>query len=404
MANLCDFGRMCTYDDDVGYVLFGSWKMDLKGITAKHQRIVETVTPPKIVYELIKMSVALFLLRFPLVDWKIYLGCVFIMVTAVYFSFSKRFDSADLDIEIHSIDDIDKVNFALALCVRKSLEFIAKLSVWVILVLLNFAVALLILIEFLLYLILFRLALWYCRHCLDLNGAGIGAVDDSHDLDRLANEEELASHDSVDGADGSEFSSDIAPIDPHAAHFDVENSGVIGSTDTDEITEITPLLAATHISIPNNTLSTITWNDLRSKMDHLPHRFCFITCLQGPDRQAFIDAYLHVLNTDALQYKYYDKGFIKVNTWLKIMREIDVQYHYCIYREAYWGENTGKKEISPHRVSCKAMLVEFGVDRVDTVNLLIADKHISTIAIFRRSTFVNPKRWFYDIIMGSWNT
>ena len=59
-----------------------------------------------IVFEMVKMSVGLFLICHPDV-WKIYAGCVFIMFVAVYFSFAKKFNSAELDIEIHSTDEVD---------------------------------------------------------------------------------------------------------------------------------------------------------------------------------------------------------------------------------------------------------------------------------------------------------
>lgn len=145
---------------------------------------------------------------------------------------------------------------------------------------------------------------------------------------------------------------------------------------------------------------TITKENLIKKMEMLPDKFWFIKCLNKFDIDAFIDKYISICNTDATQMKYYDNGVIKVSTWLKIMNEIELQNNYRIYRNAYSSENTGSKIVSLLKVNYKCMLVEFGSNHICTVDLLIANRHISRIYLFKQSSFVNVKQWFWDKIIG----
>lgn len=172
-----------------------------------------------------------------------------------------------------------------------------------------------------------------------------------------------------------------------------EGNDLMGSTD--DINELTKLLE-------NNIIidTIINKKDLEAKMNEIPHRFCFLKCLQKSDKEAFIKEYITLLNSDKAQLKYYESGVIKVSTWLSIMRRIELQNCYRVYRDAYWGENTGKKEVSSTKVILKSMLVEFGTDHIDTIDLLIANRHITKIYFFRRSNFVNVKQWFWDNIIG----
>lgn len=156
-------------------------------------------------------------------------------------------------------------------------------------------------------------------------------------------------------------------------------------------------------TLSNNVTCSITKNDLKTKMEMTPLRFCFIKCLKSADKDAFIREYISILNSDETQFKYYDIGVIKISTWLEIMSRIDLKYRYRVYRYAYWGENTGVKDVQPIKESYKAMLVEFGSERIYTVNLLIDYHHISRIYLFRRSNFVNVNQWFWDKIIGSDN-
>jgi hypothetical protein len=74
-----------NYDGNLGHIFFKMWRIDFKDVMKKHERIVEAVKPPQIIFEIVKMSVGLFLIKHPMNDWKIYGGCVFIMLVAVYF-------------------------------------------------------------------------------------------------------------------------------------------------------------------------------------------------------------------------------------------------------------------------------------------------------------------------------
>jgi hypothetical protein len=118
----------------------------------------------------------------------------------------------------------------------------------------------------------------------------------------------------------------------------------------------------------------IHFSDLVEQMNHWPTRFCFIKCLMSSDKESFIREYIDVLNADITELKYFGRGCIKVSTWLKIMKTIDLQHRYCVYRQSYWGENTGKTDVSSQKASYKSLLVEFGHDhQITCVNLLIAD-------------------------------
>lgn len=159
-----------------------------------------------------------------------------------------------------------------------------------------------------------------------------------------------------------------------------------------DISEVTRLLE-------DQKKYTIIKEDLKEKMEMIPERFCFIKCLKKFDIDEFINKYITIINTDETQLKYYDNGVIKVSTWLKIMHEIELKNNYRVYRDAYWSENTGSKNVLSLKSNYKSMLVEFGSDHICTVDLLIANRHISIMYSFRRSRFVNVKQWFWDKII-----
>jgi len=137
------------------------------------------------------------------------------------------------------------------------------------------------------------------------------------------------------------------------------------------------------------------------KCIHCPKDFALShvsSCLLS-DKDTFIHKYIEVLNSLESELKYYEHGFIKASTWLKIMKKISLKNHNCIYRESYWGENA-RKEVSPIKADYKSLLVEYGIENSNCINLLIADKHISRIYMLRRSNFVNSEQWFWDTIIG----
>ena len=162
---------------------------------------------------------------------------------------------------------------------------------------------------------------------------------------------------------------------------------------TEDISELTKLLED----------GTITKSELDAKMEMMPERFCFIKCLKSDDKDAFVSEYIKIVNSNPIELKFYENGVIRVATWLEIMGRIDLQNNYCIYRDAYWGENTGKKDVSTEKGGYKSMLIEFGSDHISTVDLLIANNHISRIYLFKRSNFVNVKQWFWDKVIGCVN-
>lgn len=162
--------------------------------------------------------------------------------------------------------------------------------------------------------------------------------------------------------------------------------------------ELTSLLDGVDLDIVD---STMTRSDLQAQMAKIPNRFSFIKCLEPSDQGTFIDAYIDVINHDETQFQYFEKGVIKVSTWINIMRGLKLQCNYRVYRVAYGGENTGGKVVSQSKAQgYRSMLIEFGSEHIKTIHLLIADRHISRIYLFRRCTFVNTKQWFWDTIMG----
>jgi hypothetical protein len=350
-----------TYDEDAGHVVCRVWKVDFKTFWKKHQSIMENATPPKIVFELVKMGIGLFLINYPIKEWKVYFGCVFIMFSAIFFSFAKQFDHTDLNPEIHSHQFINSFNSGIMRFLRALLNLIAQTAVFLILLFGNVFVGLLILVE-LPFLWMFFGVEWWRR---PLPTAVVPYAPVLTVLDEVAQDEE-------------------------------DEDDIIGTTEEEDVTELTILLEDCRVCLPN----TITRRDLDAKMEEFSERFCFIRCLKSSDKEAFIEKYLTVLNSDEKQFKYYENGVIKVRTWLRIMGAINLENRYCVYRDAYWGENTGRKDVSLRKTIYKSLLAEFASHRINTVDLLIAEKHISRIYLFRRSNYVNVKQWFWDYIIG----
>ena len=188
------------------------------------------------------------------------------------------------------------------------------------------------------------------------------------------------------------------PICGNLCTISVDVGLIAGDAGIDEFTELlSDVQTGTSLTLP-----IVTREGLNAKMESQPRRFCFIKCLSSKDQEAFKDKYLTTLNADASQLKYYEHGCIQVSTWLEIMRNIEVECNYRVYRNAYWGENTGSKNVS-HKISdsYKSMLVEFGSEHIQTIDLLIADEHISRMVAFRRCSFVNLKQRFWDSFIGS---
>lgn len=369
---------LCSYDENDGHQFFSLWALKLQDIVQKKNSIVLNVTPPKIIFEMIKMTVAIILIKNPdNLDWKIFGGCVFVMLAAIYFSFAKTFDESEHQINIHSaIGEIDAFNVFIMNKLKFLLNFIAHGIVCAILLFWNVVVGLLIFCE-----LPFHLAIrWipFLLHCLFRPRP---VSPDSAD-DRL--EQEAKKEDEAKKNDKADEVYDF-----------------IGSEDEAELCILLQDCSVESESEPEQTPESINDSVLKEQMRKWPTRFCFIKCLKSSDKESFICEYIHVLNVDKAELKYFERGYIKVSTWLCIMKTIDLRHRYCVYRESYWGENTGRPQVSPQKVSYKSLLVEFGKDhQITCVNLLIADKHISRIHMFRRSNVVNLDQGFWDTIIG----
>uniref|UniRef100_A0A6C0AG45 Uncharacterized protein n=1 Tax=viral metagenome TaxID=1070528 RepID=A0A6C0AG45_9ZZZZ len=139
--------------------------------------------------------------------------------------------------------------------------------------------------------------------------------------------------------------------------------------------------------------------ELEMEMEKNSERFSFIHVLHKKDRNKFIQEYIKILKKDDREFKYFDRGYIKISTWLKIMENIDLSHCYNIYRNSYYGENTGILDISEIKTNFKVLLVELNCNSFNTIDLLIDDKKISRIYLFRTSNFINPNKWFWENII-----
>ena len=140
--------------------------------------------------------------------------------------------------------------------------------------------------------------------------------------------------------------------------------------------------------------------DLFNKMEEYPDKFNFIKVIASNDKEAFIKKYLEILNKFSKQFKYFDRGFIPISTWLKIMNSINLRNNYCIYRNNYYGENTGQETITYESSDYKACVVEFGSVNLNRINLYIANKTIIKTSFIRRCNYTNQKQGFWDVIIN----
>lgn len=153
---------------------------------------------------------------------------------------------------------------------------------------------------------------------------------------------------------------------------------------------------------PITLIYIYTKETLLNDMKRLPNRFNFIQCLVTlSDKDNFIDKYLEILNSNDVHWKYYNQGFIKISTWLKIMHSIQLTHYYRVYRESYWGENTGiiTQMKVPIKGGYKSLLVTFGNEYNKKVELVIDNKTITKVSTLRRSNHVNLEQGFWDSIM-----
>jgi hypothetical protein len=305
------------------------------------------------------------------------------MMCAVYFVFAKTFNDPNFEPYLRPVPD-SPVNAYLKIRLVSLMNFIASAIVTVIMiVILNAADAVPVSIEAIIY-----IAIAVFCQC-------VGVVSNN--------------------CNGCRSSASTVPTTTDVAGQPTDvDTGTIGSEDG--INEMTALLKDIDLvsvrlygvgqsttELVSDRRSTMTKADIVTAMESKPRQFCFIRCLSANDQEAFKDEYLNVLNVeDASQLLCFQEGCIEVSTWLDMMKRIEchLECHYCVYRDAYFGENTGKQDVSPIRGSYKAMLAEFGREHIRTFDLLIANQHISSMVVFRRSSFVNVKQWFWDTCIG----
>lgn len=133
-------------------------------------------------------------------------------------------------------------------------------------------------------------------------------------------------------------------------------------------------------------------------------KFCFVWCLSGNDRRSFIETYTSKLREGTLCVDHFLEGKIKISDWIDILQSLELKWRYCIYREAYWGENRGSTIISPKKTSYRVKVDDIGDCNSEyrTRNLLVKNGHVSIMASVYQSAYENHRQGYWDdYVMGT---
>ena len=137
--------------------------------------------------------------------------------------------------------------------------------------------------------------------------------------------------------------------------------------------------------------------------------YCFLRVLSAKEKRRFIDK----MEPDLVDYCY-RKRAIKTLDWIRLLKNIELETEYHVYRKSYWGENAGREVISPYKTATMTLVCMisgvraeeetnkedeyiglikefsyfryfcFGFSRIRVtanrrLNLLIADNHVAII-------------------------
>jgi hypothetical protein len=89
-------------------------------------------------------------------------------------------------------------------------------------------------------------------------------------------------------------------------------------------------------------ITSVTLKTLIHDMNSTDQGYCFIRVLVPEDRFPFVKVLPPSLIVDI-----YRRRSIKLGTWVRVMNAINLSRNYIAYRRGYWGENTGRRILSP---------------------------------------------------------
>lgn len=156
--------------------------------------------------------------------------------------------------------------------------------------------------------------------------------------------------------------------------------------------ELSPLPPLPPLPIP------ITANHLQELLSYEMNRknnlFCYMRCLDPVDRALFqakmIELILENCKDRSQQIAIITQGCMKMRTWRRIMKQIQTVNTYKLWRNAYWGENAGRKMIHKIHSIFHVLVDSFeGQSGSRTVNLLHTNGHIEV----RPSLLISPSAW-----------
>lgn len=115
-------------------------------------------------------------------------------------------------------------------------------------------------------------------------------------------------------------------------------------------------------------------------------RFCYLRCLEEPDRAAFRKKMVHLLQRNCVsrgeQEAIITQGCMHLRTWKEIVLKLPLlACTYKLWRLAFWGENAGGKVTAPIKTNYHVLIAKFeGRPGGDLVNLLITPGQIERVS------------------------
>lgn len=92
-------------------------------------------------------------------------------------------------------------------------------------------------------------------------------------------------------------------------------------------------------------------SDYHECIKNLESGYCFLRVLKGNEIRRFIDTMEGGLVDDC-----YRTRAIKTTDWMRILRSIELECEYYVYRKSYWGENAGRTVVSPKKTSTMTLV------------------------------------------------
>jgi hypothetical protein len=149
------------------------------------------------------------------------------------------------------------------------------------------------------------------------------------------------------------------------------------------------------LPVPDPTADNYLIKLLEYEYSRTSHdRFNYLRCLAPVDRLSFqleMVSQIEKWHQDRLtQEAIIKKGGMKMGTWRSIMKAINLQSTYKLWRSAYWGENAGNKEIVRDTSNSHNLVEQYkGSNGSKVVNVLFSSNTIWLMPDF----FIRPARW-----------